>query len=384
MKILRRLLKSICERRMLGPATVIPETIDAVLFGTDETTCGTPHCVDGLDSKRFMLFVIIGLLPATLASIHAYGLRAVAVILVSYSVGAVVELTFAVVRKKDVHEGFFVTGLIFPLTLPPTVPLWVVAVGVFFGIMFGKEVFGGTGRNIFNPALVGRLFITIAFPAIMTTSWQVPFADVDAVAGATPLGLFKTSQAVAPLRDLLLGRTAGSMGEGFRLWLIAGGLFLIFTRVSNWRIPFSYIGTVLALSAIGHHFLPAKIAPPLFGVFSGGLMLGALFMATDPVTTPFTRVGRYTFGVLCGLLTVLIRGFSGYVEGVMFSIVLLNGLTPIIDHVVLGVKYRAGTSGSAGARLKCRAVRQAGATVNGPGSQSGTDGAGRKLPGPPQ
>ena len=145
---------------------------------------------------------------------------------------------------------------------------------------------------------------------------------------------------MALISDLLIGKTAGSMGETCRIAVIIGGLFLIFTKVSNWRIPVTYLGSVFIFTVILNHFLPERIAPPVFQLFTGGLMFGAFFMATDPVTSPFTCAGKYTFGILCGLLTVLIRSFSGYVEGVMFSIVFMNGLTPLIDHIVLMIKYR--------------------------------------------
>ena len=323
---------------LLKPLTPILDAMDAALFGSREATLGGPHCVDGLDIKRYMTVVIVGLMPAVIASVVAFGLRALAVIIVSYAFGGIVEVAFAMVRKKEIHEGFLVTGLIFPLTLPPGVPLWIVAVGVVAGTLFGKEVFGGTGRNIFNPALVGRLFVTIAFPAVMTTAWIVP--GTDAVTSATPLVLYKTGQVLTALPDLLLGKAPGSMGEVFRAGLILGGVFVIWTRVGEWRVPVSYLGSVLVLSAVGNALLPARIAPPLFQLCAGGLMLGAFFMATDPVTSPYTRAGKCVFGLMCGLLTVLIRAFSGYVEGVMFSIVIMNSLAPLIDHVVMRARFK--------------------------------------------
>lgn len=336
---MKSLLEKAHKNKFLKPMSPIFEAMEAALFGTGATTDGGPHCVDGLDIKRYMTVVIVGLMPAVLAAVVAFGVRSLAVIMVSYMFGGLVEVAFAIVRKKGIHEGFLVTGLIFPLTLPPTVPLWVVAVGVVVGTMFGKEVFGGTGRNIFNPALVGRLFVTIAFPSIMSTAWQIP--GTDAITTATPLGLYKTAQTLTALTDLLVGRAPGSMGEVFRIGLIAGGIFVILTRVSEWRIPVSYLGSVALLSAIFHHSIPARVAPPLFQLLSGGLLLGAFFMATDPVTSPFTRAGKWVFGTMCGLLTVLIRGFSGYVEGVMFSIVIMNSLSPLIDHMVLKATFRS-------------------------------------------
>jgi Na+-transporting NADH:ubiquinone oxidoreductase subunit B/electron transport complex protein RnfD len=324
---------------VLNKVEPVIEAVDAALFGTTETTRLAPHMVDSIDTKRFMSCAIAALVPAALASIHFFGLRAIMIIAVSYIAGFSVEVVFAVVRKHKIHEGFLVTGLIFPLVLPPTTPLWVVAVGVMFGVLFGKEMFGGTGRNIFNPALVGRLFITMAFPAIMTTSWRMPFSD--AITSATPLAVYRTTGVMASIPDLLIGNTAGSMGETCRIAIIIGGVFLLFTKAGNWRIPVTYLASVFVFGAIGNHFLPERIAPPVFQVFTGGLMFGAFFMATDPVTSPFTCAGKYTFGILCGVLTVLIRSFSGYVEGVMFSIVIMNAFAPLIDHIVLALKYRS-------------------------------------------
>ena len=339
MKPVRLLMDRLYNVRLLNSnLKPVLDALDTALFGTDETTRATPHILDHLDIKRYMSFVIIALVPAALASIYFFGLRVLLMFAVSYAVGGLIEVVFAIARKKEIHEGFLVTGLIFPLVLPPTTPLWVVAVGVGFGVLFGKEVFGGTGRNIFNPALTGRLFITIAFPAIMTASWRMPFTD--ATTSATPLTLYKTEHTITPYINLLLGQCAGSMGETFRLGVIIGGLFLMYSKVSNWRIPISYIGSALLLSLIGKSFFPARVAPPLLQLLTGGLLFGAMFMATDPVTSPFTRAGKYGFGISCGLLTVLIRSFSGYVEGVMFSIVIMNAFTPLIDHIVLMSKYK--------------------------------------------
>lgn len=337
-QVMKSLLRKAYENRFLKPFSPVFEALEAAVLGMDAVTDGDPHCVDGLDIKRYMTVVIIGLMPAVVAAVAAFGPRVLAIIMVSYAFGGLVEVAFAMVRKKGIHEGFLVTGLIFPLTLPPTVPLWVVAVGVVAGTMFGKEVFGGTGRNVFNPALVGRLFVTVAFPSIMTTAWQIP--GTDAVTSATPLVAYKTGQAVTELSHLLLGQAPGSMGEVFRIGLIAGGIFVIWTRVGEWRVPASYLGAVAILSAVGNYAAPARVAPPLFQLCAGGLMLGAFFMATDPVTSPFTGAGKWIFGTMCGLLTVLIRSFSGYVEGVMFSIVIMNSLAPLIDHMVLKATFR--------------------------------------------
>ena len=310
---------------------------DEFFFGTDKVTA-VPHILDNMDMKRFMSFVVIALMPAVAAAVYLWGLRVIAIILISYIFGGIVEVAFAIARKKEIHEGFLVTGLIFPLILPPTVPLWVVAVGVVFGVIFGKEAFGGTGRNIFNPAIVGRIFLSIAFPKIMTVYWQTPFTD--AITTATPLGAFKTGGIVTPYLELLFGTSAGCIGETFRIALIIGGLFLIFTKIVDWRVPFAYLAAAFASPLVLNHLFHTEFAPPLFQILSGGLLLGAFFMATDPVTTPFTKAGRWIAGIMLGVLTVLIRGLSGYVEGVMFAILLVNAFTPLIDTLVLKVRYR--------------------------------------------
>ena len=335
------------------------EAVEFIFLYPPDRTSQAPHVRDPMDLKRFMTIVIIALLPSLISSVYFFGPRVLLMILVSYAVGGLVEVGFACVRKTEVHEGFFVTGMIFPLILPPTTPLWVVAVGIFFGVFFGKEVFGGTGHNIFNPALVGRLFVTIAFPTIMTSGWSAPGAwrsAADAVTTATPMALAKTQGVLTPAWELLWGTTSGSVGETFHLGIIVGGIFLMLTRVSDWRVPVSYIGSVFLFAfggsiagglffsggdaAAANGLLSSAFRLGAFHVLGGGLLFGAMFMATDPVTSPFTKTGKFVFGVLCGLLTVLIRTFSGYVEGVMFSIVIMNAAAPLIDHVVLSMKYQ--------------------------------------------
>ena len=336
---IRKLLKTLENVKPLKPFKTIFQTLDGIIFGTTETTRIAPHFLDNIEIKRYMTCVILALIPATVASIVFFGIKVLWLIFFSYAAGGIVEVAFAIIRKKDIEEGFLVTGLIFPLILPPTTPIWIAVVGIVFGTLFGKEVYGGTGRNIFNPALVGRLFITIAFPGVMSSSWQVPFTDI--ITSATPLSIFKTTQVITPNADLLLGLSAGSMGELFRIGIIAGGIFLIFTKVSNWRIPITYLGTVAILSFFGNIFMKDIIAPPLFQLLSGGLLFGAMFMATDPVTSPFSKAGKIIFAFMCGLLTLLIRSFSVYTEGVMFSILIMNALSPLIDQIIISIKYRA-------------------------------------------
>ncbi|MDP2938907.1 MAG: RnfABCDGE type electron transport complex subunit D [Candidatus Omnitrophota bacterium] len=353
MKFLRRLLDDLGNRlernKFLKKIKPIWLASDEFFFGTDKVARPIPHIVDYIDIKRYMSFVVIALLPVVIASIYFWGLRVISIILVSYIFGGITEVIFAIVRKKEIHEGFLVTGLIFPLILPPTVPLWVVAVGVVFGVMFGKEMFGGTGRNIFNPAIVGRIFLTVAFPNIMTSNWQAPFSQglgglvkfsADAITSATPLALFKNEKITTDILSMFLGGVPGCIGETFRLGIIIGGIFLILTKISNWRLPLSYLIFLAIFSVLGNHFVSEKIALPLSQILSGGFLFGACFMVTDPVTSPFTKAGKWIAGLLLGLTTVLIRGLSGYVEGVMFSILLVNALAPLIDRIILDLKYK--------------------------------------------
>ncbi|MDO8488916.1 MAG: RnfABCDGE type electron transport complex subunit D [Candidatus Omnitrophota bacterium] len=345
MKLIKGILEDLNgvfqKHKALARLSPVLNAMDEFFFGSGKVTT-LPHIVDYIDIKRFMSFVVIALIPATLAAIYFWGWHVLAMIIVSYVFGGMVEVAFAITRKKEIHEGFLVTGLIFPLILPPATPLWVVAVGVVFGVLFGKEVFGGTGRNIFNPSIVGRVFLTIAFPKIMTLNWPLPsiVTGTDAVTGATPLALFKSQSILSSYNNLLFGFCAGSAGETFRIGLIAGGLFLILTKVIDWRIPLAYLGSVFIFPYLSNHIFHTAFAPGMFQLLSGGLLLGAFFMATDPVTSPFTKSGRWIAGVLLGILTVLIRGLSGYVEGVMFSILLVNAFTPLIDTMVLKVRYR--------------------------------------------
>ena len=352
MKIVRKALdisfKLVEKSKFLSKFKPVLIAADGFFFGVEKVN-SVPHISDYIDIKRYMSFVIIALIPVLCASVYFWGLRVILVILVSYIAGGAVEVAFAVVRKKEIHEGFLVTGLIFPLILPPSIPLWVVALGVMFGVFFGKEVFGGTGKNIFNPAVVGRIFLTISFPQIMTLGWPKPYIgglggftkfSADAVTAATPLTAFRGDNVLASFSNLLFGFSGGCIGEVFRLGIIIGGIFLIITRIVNWRLPLSYLASVAIFSLIGNNLAPLKFAPPGFQLLTGGLLFGAMFMATDPVTSPFTKAGKWVGGVLLGLLTVLIRALSGYVEGVMFSILLMNAFAPLIDHIVLAVKYR--------------------------------------------
>jgi len=334
----------------LGSFKPVFDALENFFFAPSATTVAAPYVRDPLDIKRFMSMVIIALLPALFAGFYFFGLRLIAMIIVSYAAGGAVEVIFAIVRKEEINEGFLVTGMLFPLIMPPTTPLWMVAVGVAFGVFVGKELFGGTGRNVFNPALVGRCFLALAYPSAMSSNWISPgnglagrlfqyVADpnIDAVTSATPLVLAKQGNLVA-ISDMFWGYISGSVGETSAVAIIAGGVFLLLTRVANWRTVVSTLGSVALLAAILHLAEPEKFAPVLWHLCAGGLLFGAFFMATDPVTSPTTNGGKWAYGIVIGVVTILIRNFTGYVEGVTFAILLGNIVAPILDEVVVKIR----------------------------------------------
>ena len=296
--------------------------------------------------------VIVALAPCVAMSVYYFGLRVLAMIAVSYAVGGAVEVLFAVLRKEDINEGFLVTGLIFPLILPPALPLWLVAVGVAFAVLVGKELFGGTGRNLFNPALVGRCMLLLAYPVAMSSNWikagggitgrllqWVDASSVDAVTEATPLVAAKQASFV-PLMDLVTGQVAGSVGETSAIAIVIGGLFLVLTRVANWRTVLGALGSFAFLGLVLHHAQPETFGPVGWNLCAGGLLFGVFFMATDPVSSPVTNTGKVIYGIIIGTVTLLIRNLTGYVEGVMFAILLGNICAPLLDEIVFRFRFR--------------------------------------------
>ena len=349
--IFERLRKHFEEDGKLRAVRPLFDAAENFFFSPSTRTVRSPHVRDPLDIKRFMSMVIIALMPCVVASVYFFGLRMLMVIAVSYAAGGAVEVLFAIVRKEEINEGLLVTGLLFPLILPPAIPLWMVAVGVAFGVVVGKELFGGTGRNLFNPALVGRCFLALAYPKAMSSSWVKPIAEfpgrltqyissssVDAVTSATPLGMARQNQ-LTNLSDMFFGNVSGSAGETSALLIIIGGVFLLLVRVANWRTVVGVLGSFMLFSA-GLYWSGSVSGEPLWQLLAGGLLFGAFFMATDPVTSPTTNVGKWVYGGIIGLTTVLIRNFTGYVEGVTFAILLGNITAPILDDVVVRFRIR--------------------------------------------
>src|SRR6056297_419640 len=281
-----------------------------------------PHIKDPTSVEEIMWTVVYALIPAVLASTYFFGFRALLIVGVSIIGAVITEYTFLKIRNKEmvINDGSAVlTGLLLALTLPPTIPLWTAFFGSVVAIGLGKQVFGGLGNNPFNPALVGRAFLTAAYPVLMTT-WTV-----DGVSTATPLSKMKMDGVATDTWRLFIGQIGGSLGETSALALLLGFAYLLYKGYVNWRIPMAMIGSVF----IGTFVFGAD---PIFHLFGGGLMIGALYMATDMVSSPTTKLGRWIFGIGAGLLVVVIRLWGGYPEGVMYSILLMNTAVPLIDR----------------------------------------------------
>ena len=281
----------------------------------------SPHIHRKKTTTGIMLDVIIALLPTTIAGVLIFGLRALAVIGVCVGTSVLSEVLFnLIIKKKQTVKDLscIVTGLLLALNLPANAPLWQCAVGSVFAIIVVKCLFGGIGKNVVNPAITARVFMLVAF-----TSLATPAFPVDSTAGATPL----VSETAPELTDLLLGNVGGAIGEVCSVALLIGGVYLLIRKVISWHIPVAFIGTVFIFSFLVKDF---SLSAALIQVLSGGLLLGAIFMATDYTTSPETSLGKIVFGVGAGLITALIRFWGVYPEGVSFGILLMNILNPYI------------------------------------------------------
>ena len=266
-----------------------------------------------------------------IAAAFIFGAYVLAIAAVSYAVSIIIELAFAKFRKKKLDIGWMVTPMLFALIVPPTLPLWMVGVGAGFGVFFGKAIFGGTGKTIFNPAIVGVLFLIVSFPIHMTQTWVNP-SNPDIAAGPTPLNaLNRGIDSGFDIQDLLFGFNSGTLGETFRLGILILGILLIVLKVINWKVPVFYLGTVFAVNLVGQWLNPDLFRDPLLNLLTGGLMLGAFFFASDPQTTPLSTRGMIFYGIGLGLLTVIIRVYATFPEGVTFSIILMNAISPLLD-----------------------------------------------------
>lgn len=301
-----------------------------------------PHIHSGDSIEKNMRGVIIALLPALLAGFYFFGLGAVIVTLVS--VGSCVLFEYFIQRfllktKPTISDGSAViTGLLLAMNLPSNIPFWIVMLGALFAIGVAKMSFGGLGNNPFNPALAGRVFLLISFPVAMT-SWPEPSplaaTYLDAQTGATMLSSLKGSGASIPeIYDLLIGDKAGSLGEVSALAILVGLIYLLVKKIISWHIPVSILLTVAIFTGILHWSNPEEFASPIIHLLGGGLLLGAVFMATDYATSPMNPRGMLIFGVGIGIITVVIREFGAYPEGVSFAILIMNAFTPLINTYV--------------------------------------------------
>lgn len=304
---------------------------------------GSPHVHSDESTKRIMWRVNLALVPSLIVAIAFFGLNALLISLVSVACCVLFQWLiekFLLKTPSTISDGSaVVTGLLLAFNVPATTSMiWLVAIGALVAIGIGKMSFGGLGKNPFNPALVGRVFLLISFPVQMTT-WPKPgehlFAmNTDVVTGATPLGLIKENgvQAVGDVWQYFLGNMGGSLGEVSALAILIGAIYLLCRKIITWHIPVAFIGTAFVFSGILWLCNPEQFIDPLTTILTGGIMLGACFMATDMVTSPMAKSGQLIFGVGCGLLTIIIRNWGNYPEGVSFAILLMNAVTPLINR----------------------------------------------------
>ena len=295
----------------------------------------SPHFHAGQDVQRIMITVILALLPACAAGVYFFGLRALWVLLVCSASCMLCEALFCALRgrRAPLQDGSaLLTGILLGMNVSAATPWWVCVIGALLAIGLGKQVYGGLGYNPFNPALIGRVGLLIAFPQLMTTWVPTRLMETQAVTTATPLGQLQTDQVVGTAYvDYLLGNMPGCIGETSAIALLLGGIVLISAKLIRWEVPAAYIGTVAVFTAVANAASPGS-GGPVFHVLTGGLMLGAFFMATDMVTSPMSKKGALVFGCGCGVLTCVIRLWGSYPEGVSFSILFMNALTPMIDR----------------------------------------------------
>jgi Na+-transporting NADH:ubiquinone oxidoreductase subunit B len=369
------------------------EMVDTFLYSPRDITRSAPHVRDAIDLKRVMTYVVFAVTPCALLGMYNIGLQAnlamadfgiaaaegwrgavlgalgigydpdsvlacfwhgflyfLPVYVVTLAVGGFWEVLFAIVRNHEVNEGFLVTSMLYTLVLPPTIPLWQVALGISFAVVIGKEVFGGTGKNFLNPALTGRCFLYFAYPA--QNSGDDVWVAVDGFSGATPLavapqgGLDAIQSAGYEWYDVFMGFLPGTIGAESALGCLIGAVFLLYTRVASWRIMLGVllgmVGATLAFNALGGGGDNAYLEVPWhWHLVMGGFAFGMVFMATDPVSAAMTSKGKYIFGALIGVLTVLIRVANpAFPEGIMLAILLANVFAPLIDHFVVQANIR--------------------------------------------
>jgi len=359
-KLLDKAEKIILQNEKLKKFHPLHDALDTFLFSTNKQTDKAPYVRDSIDLKRTMIMVVLALMPAfffgtynvglqspevidkTLLNCFMYGLEIVLpMYLIVFAVGGLFEALFAVVRGHEINEGFLVTGFLIPLTMPPTVPLWMLAVATIFGVVIGKEIFGGTGYNIFNPALTARAFLFFAYPSYMSGNkpWVAP---MDGLSSATPL-LAKSSNVDISYSwwDMFYGYIPGSIGETSTFAILIGALILLITGIGSWRIMLSTCLGLVCTSFLLNQLVSVSSNPMLSltaieHFVMGGFAFGMVFMATDPVSGSHTDKGRWIYGFLIGFMVVVIRAINpAYPEGMMLAILFANAFAPLIDYTIL-------------------------------------------------
>lgn len=336
------------------------EAFETLLFVPDTVTSKGSHIRDAIDLKRTMIIVVLAMVPALIFGIWNVGyqhfmsqgmaydfwpmfgfglIKVLPIIVVSYVVGLGIEFAFAQSRHHEVNEGFLVSGILIPLVMPPDVPLWMVALATAFAVIIGKEVFGGTGMNILNPALTARAFLFFAYPSQMSGEKVWIAEKADAFSGATPLGQLMVGDTNLPsAMQMFIGNIPGSIGETSTLAILIGAVMLIATGIGSARIMLSVVAGGLSMGLLFNLWGANDYMniPAYYHLIMGGFAFGAVFMATDPVTAAQTSKGKYIYGFLIGLIAVLIRVFNpAYPEGMMLSILLMNVFAPLIDHYII-------------------------------------------------
>lgn len=298
----------------------------------------------GESTRKIMYTVTLTLIPAMAVSVWMFGLEAVRVLLMAavFSVGFEYVASRFVKFKVDYLDGSaLLTGVLLAMNLPANAPWWLILIGSIVAIGLGKMVFGGVGQNIFNPALVARVFLLISFPVEMT-SWLKP-GVMDGTTGATPLGILKTegvgALANTDVMQLAIGQMGGSLGEISAIAILIGAAYLFFKKIITWEVPLTFLATVFIFTGIFYLVDPSKYASPVFHLLTGGIFLGVFYMATDMVTSPLTFKGKLVFGIGCGFFTALIRLFGVYPEGVSFAILFMNGFVPLLDRYFPDKKF---------------------------------------------
>lgn len=296
-------------------------------------------------NQKMMRKVLFSLIPIAVFSVYLFGLRVIALLAAVTAAGVITEYLWEKHYGKKASEAVFVSCVLYTLTLPASIPVWIAVMGIVFGLLFGKLFFGGFGKNVFNPAIVGRVFVYVNFPEALTISWNQAASSfpggfgtylttgIDAVSEATPMILFNNTAKLLDLQSLIIGNIPGAIGETSKILIILAGIYLIYKKVASWEIMTATTVGYVAASAV-LYFFGVPVINPLYGIMMGGFLFGTVFMATDPISAPKTKTAKWIYGIIIGSVTLLIRSLSLFNGGMMFAILMGNTFAPIMDYFV--------------------------------------------------